>query len=241
MPSSNKHFFDKRAIIFSHAPSHYLNKWQDKYAFDIRTKALKDNILFSMQSVLDAGCGDGQMAEFLISMKVKEVICMDQSIYMLGLCWQRLSAYERFRRGVLSQSIDVYDPQLSQKFDSVLMSTTYQFMDPEIRDNGISNLYDYLNRHGVLVVLDYFPFEVPEYQKHLHYKWVDTYQSSVRQIESCGFRLRFCWNVSFVDSKLFHFLGKNWVSYALTKFLDTHLTKWVPSRFCKYRLLLFSK
>jgi hypothetical protein len=90
------------------------------------------------------------------------------------------------------------------------------------------------------MLLEYIPEVIPEFQKGLAYKQVETWNEIEKRFVTAGFVLKALRNVNFLDSFLFHHLGTNAIAYYLTRGIETvlHVVGYSKS---KYKVLIFEK
>lgn len=222
----NKRFFEKRIGN----SFHYKNTWMDRYAWKIRTSVFFEQGSIEGRKVLDFGCGDGSWGVEFIKRGAYKVYGVEQSKKLA-----QNSKITTFNYDLCCPDADVVK---LTGFNVVTAITSLNFTKPKKRHALLENLRKCLAYNGQLVVIDYFPDFVPNYQLHKPYKEVWNYARWIRTFEQSGFTLVKEVPVNWVDTTIFHYLGGNVISYLLTLFLDTFFT---PFNKPKYRLLVFNK
>ena len=199
-------------------PCHYMNKWMDKYTFETRTAALKQLNCFRYGTALlvDIGCGVGKYTQWMhknlcpfetIGFDRAEFIEQTQDDYLSGL---------DFRTGL------VPDPQIAEKIkeaDTVTLLTVYDFMSIEDRATLRSYLSE-MRQESHVVMIDLFMDKLPWHQNELSYKHVETWNNKVHEMMEIGFVEEQQVPVSKANMRVFHKLGKNPLSYALSHLVD---------------------
>lgn len=233
-------FFNDRAVKH-YSPCHYLDPLMDFYAWQLRKKALFENVDFTNKKVLDIGCGDGQWIPPILDKGAKCVVGIDQAPVVLSHAQSKLyPAQYTDKCSLLCWPGEQLCPSFESLFDTVLMITSWNFISPSVRSTVIENISKYLTSFGEIVVLEYLPRKVPSYQENLDYKWVWPFSQTVEYFSRFNFHLEHQVKINFLDTKLFHFFGSNVFTYCLTKFIDSFIFL-IPSSFCAYRLLIFRK
>ena len=240
MTSPNLDFFNDRALKYPDAPCHYLDKWVDKYAFSMRSNVLCKNFSFMGKSVFDAGGGDCRYAELALKQGARYAYVMDQSYELLRIGSLRLDRgnYRQDQKWTyLCNSLDKYVP-LENTFDAAMMNTVFQCIAPDVRAAAMRNVCSYLKPNGCLLLLDYFPNVVPEYQKNKSYKWVFPLSKTLRMLRHTGFFDVSIIPINFIDVFLFYKFGSSFFIYLASILLDKWFVRAIPAQFHKYRLIL---
>ncbi len=222
----------------SDSPCHYNNKWQDKYAFEIRTSAFKRNDFKGLKTIVDIGCGVGDYTSALSRI-------IDDGAKIYGFDFPFNIEIARRKHGSKSKVEFLEGPVPSpaaeeavKNADAVVMTTVYVHMPKESRE-ALLNYFQRMKKGAQIFLLEYFPEEVPEFQKGLGYKEVETSKELVERFGNHNLKLQEVRPVNFIDSFLFHHLGANFVSYFLTK-AGEWFTFLSGSKKSKYKLLIFS-
>lgn len=216
---SVERFWSSRETLDVDDPCHYMNRWMDKYIYESRTEALLKikHIFQNARTITDIGCGTGTFTSFIAKLTDGTVTGFDRKKFI-----QR--ARDRFGEQtnlffttglVPSQLINIS----VQTSDVVTLFTVYNHLVIEDR----SSLLEYFSRMrqgSQVVMITYWMDEIPDYQKNLSYKDIQTKQELIQSFRAAGLELKQTVLVNRADSKLFWKLGKNWFSYLLTKLLD---------------------
>ncbi len=146
---------------FHHLPNgNYSKRFVDGYVrwFDRmmlgRTVAARATIarrLAAQRSVLDAGCGAGELAGALIAAGVADVWGLDPSPYMLHAAAQRHPAVH-FVQGVVERATFA-----DAQFDGVGVSFLFHELPPDVADAALDQLHRVLTPGGLLVVAEPSP------------------------------------------------------------------------------------
>jgi len=118
---------------------------QDAYA-----QLVISHIPEGVESILDVGCGTGQIAKMLVD-KGYLVDCVSPSPYLKKCAADLLGA------GSEIFECRYEDLQTSKRYDVVLFCESFQYIDME---QGLSNTSELLNRDGYMVICDIFRKEV---------------------------------------------------------------------------------
>lgn len=218
-------------------PCHYHNKWQDKYAFRMRTGALRTIDFTGVKEIVDVGCGIGEYTNEITKMTPAHISGFDFE-FNIAIAKEQYAHLS----SVTFASGSVPDETIRSKIavaDLVITTTVFVHFSPEARDA----FYAYVSemRPGTRVVLlEYIPEVIPEFQKNLEYKKVQTVDEIKKSFEEKGFSLTQVQHINFVDSFLFHHLGTNAFVYFLTRVTDTFLG-FIGYTRSKYKMLTFTK
>jgi SAM-dependent methyltransferase len=218
-------------------PCHYHNKWQDKYAFHIRTGAFTKSDFEGATRVVDVGCGVGEYTEEITKLTDAHFDAFDFPFNI---------EIAKKERGHVSQITFYGTPVPSDEIeravkeaDVAYTTTVYVHFSEEAR----RAFYEYIRgmKSGSRVILlEYMPDAIPEFQKGLPYKQVETADEIAQKFEEVGFSLLEKRHINFIDSFLFFHLGKNAFVYWLTLALERMLN-FVGYTKSKYKLLTFKK
>ena len=218
-------------------PCHYHNKWQDLYAFRMRTGALRKIDFGGVKEIVDVGCGIGEYTNELTKMTGAHISGFDFP-FNIKIARERFSALPRvtFFEG------SVPDPLIHEKVknaDLAITTTVFVHFSPEAREAFYTYVTD-MKQGSRVVLLEYIPEVIPEFQKNLPHKHVDMVSDIATKFEGRGFRLTHVSHINFVDSFLFHHLGTNAFVYIVTRIVDTFLSC-VGYTKSKYKMLTFTK
>ncbi len=218
-------------------PCHYHNKWQDKYAFEMRMSALNSINLSGVEEIVDVGCGIGEYTT---------TIAQRTGAHIHGFDFPFNIEIARRRFGHVSNITfhegSVPDEKISQKIkeaDLVLTTTVFVHFSNEARDAFFSYIQS-MPSNARVILLEYMPDSIPDFQKKLSYKRVMSAEEIKILFQSSGFVCEKVYHVNFIDSFLFHHFGPSFIVYFVTKWADTFL------RYCgytksKYKMLTFKK
>lgn len=218
-------------------PCHYHNYWQDHYAFHIRTKAFRKEDFGSAEKIIDIGCGVGDYTNYLTQLGNGRFLGFDFD-FNVAIARQRHRQNPRleFRIGTLP------DQQIQQEIataDIVLTTTVYVHLAREAREAFLN--YSKIMKVGSRVMLlEYAPETIPDFQKNLSYKEVETPSQIIEKFSNNDFQLIELRPVNFIDSFFFFYLGKNFWAYYLT-LASERLLKFVKFPQSKYKLFIFQK
>jgi len=222
----------------SENPCHYNNKWQDKYAFEVRISAFKKSDFKGFKKIVDIGCGIGDYTSYFAKLA-------DPDAKIIGFDFPFNIEIAKRKHGDESK-IDflegsVPSPAIKETVknaDAVVMTTVYVHMPQESRA-ALLNYFQKMKKGARIFLLEYFPEEVPEFQKGLGYKEVETPKQTIGLFGRHNLKIEEIRHVNFVDSLVFHHLGGNFFSYFLTKIGECFI-KLVRSKRSKYKLFIFS-
>ena len=218
-------------------PCHYHNEWQDRYAFEVRTNAFKNSDFTKMKEIVDVGCGIGEYTVEIAKLTSAHFSAFDFP-FNIEVALERYGTHPHisfYPNSVPHESIE----RAIRVADCVITTTVYVHFSEEAR----KAFFAYISRmkpRGKIMLLEYVPLEIPDFQKSLSYKQIETLSAIENRFNASGFRLIEVRHVNFIDSFLFFYLGKNAVVYAITK-LTEHLLRLVGYQKSKYKLLVFER
>jgi trans-aconitate methyltransferase len=218
-------------------PCHYHNKWQDAYAFDIRTQAFKRSDFAGASRVVDVGCGIGEYTEEISKLTDAHIDAFDFP-FNIDIALRERGTHPR----ITFHTHPVPSAEMEEAIrnaDRAFTTTVYVHFSREARDA----FYAYVQQMKLgsrVMLLEYIPDEIPEFQKGLPYKEVETVSTITEQFAKAGFIRRELRHINFIDSFLFFHLGKNAFVYHLTKALE-RILQLVGYTHSKYKLLVFEK
>ncbi len=220
-------------------PCHYLNKWQDKYALEIRTSVFKRSDFRGLKKIIDIGCGVGDYTA-----KISELI--DVGAHIVGFDFPFNIEIARKKHGDLKNVTfkegSVPDKNIESEIenaDAVTMTTVYTHLTPSSREI-LLGYYEKMRPGAKIFILEYFPEVVPEFQKNQAHKVVENSKEARERFAKHGIRILEVRPVNYIDSFLFFHWGKNWFIYFITKWLDTFM-KVFKSHRSKYKLMIFMR
>ncbi len=222
------------------SPCHYMNHWMDHYAWITRTKALwKCRDLFSGKKVVDIGCGDGRYSNYLAKLVDKGYVVGLDRPEMIEKAKKNYQTVQFLPGTVTTRISNSNDWQWTMgKADIVTLLTVYDFLTIEERASLLLAANQMMKPGSMVMILDLFPTKVPEYQKGLGYKEVETREKKLHDWFNAGFDLEREIPVNYMDTKLFYKLGKTGFTYWLTRIADKVLAFF---RKPKYSLVVFRK
>ncbi len=218
-------------------PCHYHNKWQDRYAFNVRVKALQSIDFSGVTEVVDVGCGIGEYTAEIAKMTSASIFAFDFP-FNIEIAQKKFNNQTQIT--FLSGSVP--DEVIRQKIESadlVILTTVFVHFSPEAR----SAFYMYIQhmKPGARVVLlEYIPYKIPDFQKNLEYKKIDTVDTLEKSFAQQDFALKGIRHINFIDSFLFYHLGTNAFVYGITLWADTFL-RLIGYTKSKYKMLTFIK
>jgi SAM-dependent methyltransferase len=218
-------------------PCHYHDKWQDRYAYTIRTSVYKKGDFEGAKRIVDVGCGIGDYTTFFSQMCAAKFIGFD---FPFNIAIAK-------KKYVDNPRLEFYgDPLPSERLkgevesaDIALTTTVYVHLAREAREAFLRYVGG-MKREARVILLEYAPDTIPPFQKGIPYKEVETPAQIVRRMEERGFRLKERRAVNCIDSFLFFHLGKNFFTYFLTLWSDRFLRA-VRYPKSKYKLFIFEK
>lgn len=218
-------------------PCHYHNKWQDRYAFEMRSNALHTIDLSNVHGIVDVGCGIGEYTAYLANRT-------SAHIYGFDFPFNIEIAKKRFGHisNITFTEGPVPNEAIREKIahaDLVLTTTVFVHFSPEARDAFFSYIKG-MPESGKVVLLEYMPDAVPDFQKKLEYKKVFSAGEMISIFKDRGFVCEHVYHVNFIDSFLFYHLGTSWLVYFITKWVDTFLCLCGYTK-SKYKMLTFKK
>lgn len=220
-------------------PCHYLNKWQDRYAFEVRTSIFKKSDFVGLKKIVDIGCGVGDYTA-----KISELI--DGEAHIVGFDFPFNIEIARKKHGNLKNvifkegSVPNKNIELDiESADAVIMTTVYTHLTPPAREI-LMGYFKKMRPRAKMFILEYFPEVVPEFQKNQAHKQVENSKEVQARFARHGIRVLELKPVNYIDSFLFYHWGKNWFVYIITKWLDIFIRIFKYHR-SKYKLLIFIK
>lgn len=231
-----KAYWQARALTGDN-PCHYFNKWQDRYAAKMRMAALRQDDFRGARKIVDIGCGVGDYTDKISRLTEAQVIGFDFP-FNIAIAQKKYGSNPRltFRAGSIP---DENIARAVKEADRVIITTVYN----HLTDSARAALADYLasmKPDAKVFMLEYFPEKVPEFQRGLGYKNIETWKDASERFGRCGLRLIEIRHVNYIDSWFFHHLGGNRFSYVLTLALE-RLCRICAIKNSKYKLLIFSK
>lgn len=220
------------------SPCHYNNKWQDRYAFEVRTRIFKKTDFKGFKKIVDIGCGVGDYTSYFAR-------TADPDAKIIGFDFPFNIEIAKKKHGneekILFLEGLVPSPAVEgavRDADAVLMTTVYVHIPTEFRESLLS-YFQKMKKGARIFILEYFPEEVPEFQKGLGYKEVETPGQIIERFSRHNLKLQEIRPVNFIDSFLFHYLGPNFFTYLLTKAGEWFI-RLSGSKKSKYKLLIFT-
>lgn len=219
-------------------PCHYDNKWQNRYAFEIRTRAFRRSDFRGLKRIVDIGCGKGDYT-FALAKLIDE----DARIQGFDFSFNIEAARRRYgnEQNMEFHEGGVPDDCLAETLrnaDAAVMTTVYVHMTPEAREK-LLEYFQTMKKGAKMFLLEYAPEVVPGFQKDLGHKEVETFQEMKEKFEKRDLILKEVRHVNFIDSFLFHHLGPNFFTYLLTKAGEWFI-RLSGSKKSKYKLLIFT-
>jgi hypothetical protein len=215
----NKSFFEGRIG----GSFHYQNYWMDRYAWEIRTKLFFKYINVYKKTILDFGAGSGMWGKEIQKRGSDFIAGIEQSKDLAKNCL--IPCQYGFQT-------------LKNKYDLIIAITSLNFTLPKNRKKIIIKLREYLKQDGQLIILEYLPSKVPDFQKELEYKEVWTNKQWKKFMENNGFILEKEIPINWIDTTLFHYFGSNRLVYYITSLLDLLTPIMIYS---KYKLQIYKK
>lgn len=218
-------------------PCHYLNKWQDRYAFEIRTSVFKKSDFQGLKKIVDIGCGVGDY-----SAKISKLIDDDARIVGFDFPFNIEIASNKHSnlKNIIFKEGSVPDENIKSEIetaDAVIMTTVYTHLTPASREI-LLGYFEKMKPGAKMFILEYFPEVVPEFQKNQAHKVVESSKEVQARFNNHGLRVLEVRPVNYVDSFLFFHWGKNWFVYFITKWLDSFIRIFNYYR-SKYKLVIF--
>jgi hypothetical protein len=219
-------------------PCHYHNRWQDAYAFRVRIRAFRKEDFLGARQVIDIGCGIGEYMEALSALASDATFIGFDFPFNVRIARERYADFPRLTfcdGAVPSEEIE----RAMREADIVYTTTVYVHLAPSSR-RAFLEYAGGMHPGAKLMLLEYAPLRVPEFQKGLAHKEVEDETTLIRKICERGFALSEVRLVNYLDSFLFHHFGCNALTYYATLFVESVLR---VARFprAKYRLFIFRK
>lgn len=219
-------------------PCHYHNKWQDAYAFQVRTRAFHSADFEGIRRVVDIGCGVGDYMAAL-SRKAAETSFLGFDFpFNIEVARRRYADRPRmqFEAHALPEREVI---EAIRAADAVVTTTVYVHLAPEVRREFIKALGT-MQAGSKVFLLEYSPDVIPRFQENLSHKKVESPEEIIRGVSGQGFDVVQVRPVNFLDSFLFFHIGKNFISYYLTLALEQMLRA-LHFPHSKYKLFIFQK
>jgi len=213
---------------------HYCDEWMDRYAWELRTTLFDKHVGVRGLDVADFGCGSGRWLERCLAAGARSVVGVEQGAEIAAVARRRLPTVPIFDCGADHHALPAFLGEAS--CDLVLMITSFMYCNTG-RLRMLRNAGDVLRNGGRLVMIDWLSDHVPLYQQGHPHKDIWTLPTVLEEVAVAGFHVVASHPLSWVDTSVFHYLGKNWLAYQLTCALE-RLTPWVPQSLVKYRLLI---
>lgn len=218
-------------------PCHYHNKWQDRYAYLVRTGAFRTKDFENAKNVVDVGCGIGEYTEEIAKLTNAHIDAFDFP-FNIEIAEKERGTHER----ISFHPTPVPSEEIRNAIvgaDVIFTTTVYVHFSKEARDAFYSYVKA-MHSGARIMLLEYIPEVVPEFQKGLPYKEVETVSTIAEKFKSAGCTLKEKRHVNFLDSFLFFHLGKNAGAFWLTRIVEQML-RFVGYTESKYKLLIFEK
>lgn len=218
-------------------PCHYHDKWQDAYAFKVRTGAFRKKDFKDVKKVVDIGCGIGEYTAHIATLTDASFVGFD---FPFNIEIAKELHKDNAQLSFVAKSLP--DKEVAgaiSSADVVITTTVYVHLAPEAR-NDFLKAVESMKPGKRVMMLEYAPDSVPPFQKDLPHKEVETPAVIISKFSAHGFRLAEVRHVNFIDSFFFHHVGKNFLSYYLTICLEFFLRMFRNSG-SKYKLLIFEK
>jgi SAM-dependent methyltransferase len=233
-PQQLRAFWEERAQRHEN-PCHYLNRWKDRYAADVRLAVLRPSDFAGARTIVDIGCGVGDYTAAVAALAPHaRCIGFDYPFHVEIARARHASDRLEFREGIVPNA-DIAQTLASS--DAAVMTTSYQCMEMDHRDELVA-CFSRMRPGAEVIVLDYITDVVPPYQKGLGYKEVEPFDQLVGRFQRFGLRLIEKRDVNFVDTIVFWYLGAHAVSYVLSHGADRVMAA-LGSQQSKYKLLRF--
>lgn len=218
-------------------PCHYHSRWQDKYAFRVRTKAFQKKDFSNVMKVVDIGCGVGDYTNALTKLTDADFAAYDFP-FNIDIAKKKYSNNRKIT--FISRSLPDSDVRAAiAEADAVIMTTVYVHLAKKARGSFL-DAAALMKNGGKVMILEYMPDVIPEYQRKLEYKDLGTPTEIIGKFVERGFSLKEMRHINFLDSFFFFHLGKSFISYYLTLFIESILHV-LHFRRSKYKLLIFEK
>jgi 2-polyprenyl-3-methyl-5-hydroxy-6-metoxy-1,4-benzoquinol methylase len=219
-------------------PCHYHDQWQDAYAFMVRTGAFRSSDFRGVGQVVDVGCGVGDYMFALSEKAAQSKFIGFDFPFNIEIARRKYADHSRlaFRDQPLP-SREVADA--IRNADAVVTTTVYVHLSGAARQFFLEAL-GAMRQNGKVFLLEYAPDVVPEFQKNLAHKEVETPAEIIAKLSAQGFEHLETRPVNYVDSFFFFHLGKNAFTYYLT-LLSENVLRTIHFPRSKYKLLIFRK
>lgn len=219
----------------SDSPCHYMNKWQDRYAYRTRLNAFKKRDFTNAKMVVDIGCGVGDYTAGLTRLAPQAKFIGFDFPFHIEIAKRKYGHISNieFREGpVPSKELEA----ALKNNDVAIMTTVYQHLPLDARDK-LLGYFTQMKPGARVILLEYMPDSVPSFQKGLGYKEIESFSQIVERFGRHKLKLIEKRDVNFVDSFFFHHLKENVFTYLLTITTDWifHIIRVKKS---KYKLLV---
>ena len=218
-------------------PCHYFNKWQDKFAEKMRLAALKKQDFEGVQKIVDIGCGVGDYTNKISQMTDAYMVGFDFP-FNIAIAQKKYAHNPRitFRAGSVPDGSIAHEVK---EADRIIITTVYNHLTDNARE-ALVGYFTAMKPSAKVYMLEYFPEKIPEFQRSLGYKNIETWKDAAERFRRRGLPLIEVRHVNYIDSFFFHHLGGNHFSYILTIALEK-LCRTLHIKNSKYKLLIFSK
>ncbi len=219
-------------------PCHYHNKWQDAYAFRVRTGAFHPADFEGIRRVVDIGCGIGDYMAALSRKATGTNFLGFDFPFNVEVARRKYAGHPHMQ--FEAQALPEHEViEAIQAADAVVTTTVYVHLAPEARQEFIKALGS-MRRGSKVFLLEYSPDAIPSFQANLSHKKVEPPEEIIRRVSEQGFSVLEVRPVNFLDSFLFFHVGKNAMSYYVTLGIEWCLRLLHFPR-SKYKLFIFQK
>jgi tRNA (uracil-5-)-methyltransferase TRM9 len=109
------------------------------------------SISFSNKTVLDLGCGNGRLFEFLSDKNISSYYGIDQSDKLIQVC------LDRYKKGHFSVGNLLKTPYENEQFDIVLcLATLHHIPTAKLRNQALSEIFRVLRPGGTLLMTNWY-------------------------------------------------------------------------------------
>lgn len=219
-------------------PCHYHNKWQDRYAYHVRSHAFRRKDFVGAKEIVDVGCGIGEYTMYIANLAPEAHVTAFDFPFNIAIA-QKQNARNSKITYISATLPDSRVVDAIQKADVAYTTTVYVHLAEDARRAFFEGCAC-MKKGARVMLLEYMPDTVPSFQKGLPYKEVETPKQITEALTKYGFVLKKVRPVNFIDSFMFHHMGANAVSYWLTRILELPLYMF-PIKSSKYKLMIFEK
>ncbi len=237
LDSSGVQTYWKEQLEKGDNPCHYHNKWQDSYAFRVRSRAFRKTDFDGARHIVDLGCGVGEYTKHIGTLTSADIWGFDFP-FLTEKAAETFRETPRFH----FEGASLPNPRVMDRIaaaDVVYTTTVYVHLAPDARAAFFAAI-ERMRPGARVLLLEYAPDVVPAFQQGLPHKEVETARQIQEKFERAGWKLEEIRPVNYIDSFLFFHLGKHALTYAITLGLDT-LLAWLRLPRSKYKLLRFVK